>query len=88
LIIDAIKYLTQNSEYAQLQDIGDYVLKRIEKDKNLEFNLTNFRANIRGGIYDDLVGTHSSYNKELYETKGKYTGLYKLTDYGKQYRGR
>ena len=88
LIIDAIKYLTQSSEYAQLQDIGDYVLKRIEEDKNLEFNLTNFRANIRGAIYDDLVGTHGSYNKELYETKGKYTGLYKLTDYGKQYRGR
>ncbi|HEY9000396.1 MAG TPA: phospholipase D-like domain-containing protein [Mucilaginibacter sp.] len=88
LIIDGIKILTQNSEYAQLQDIGDYVLRRIEGNKNLEFNLTNFRANIRGAIYDELVGNDNPYNKELFETKGKYTGLYKLTNYGKQYRGR
>src|SRR3990172_5516823 len=88
LIVDAIKYLTQNSEYAQLQEIGDYILKRIKEDEKLEFNLTNFRANIRGAIYDDLVGNGGLYNKGLYETKGKYTGLYKLTYYGKQYRGR
>lgn len=87
LIIEALKYLTQNSDYAQLQEIGNYVLKRI-RDEKLDFNLKNFRANIRGAIYDDLIGFRSAYNKGLYETKGKYSGLFKLTDYGKQYRGR
>lgn len=87
LIIEAIKHLTQNAEYAKLQEIGNYVLTRIQ-DEKLDFNLTNFRANIRGAIYDDLVGFDNAYNKGLYETKGKYTGLFKFTEYGKQYRGR
>ncbi len=87
LIIEAIKHLTQKSEYAQLQEIGDYVLKRIQVEK-LEFNMKHFRQNLRKTIYFDLVGFGGAYNKELFETKGKFTGLFKLTDYGKHYRGR
>lgn len=87
LIIEAIKYLNQKSEYAQLQDIGDYVLKRIEQEK-LDFDMKNFRQNLRKTIYFDLVGFGGPYNKVLFETKEKYSGLFKLTEYGKQYRGR
>ena len=87
LIIDGTKHLTKDTEYAHLQDIGNYVFQRIENEK-LEFNLTNFRANIRGSIYDDLIGNGGPYNRELFETKEKYSGLYKLTSYGNQYRGR
>lgn len=87
LVIEAIKHLTQNSEYAELQDIGDYVLNRIKKEK-LDFNLKNYRANLRKTIYFDLVGFDSAYNKNLFETKQKFSGLFKLTEYGKNYRGR
>lgn len=87
LILDGIRHLTSDKEYAHLQDIGDFVLKKIKEEK-LNFNLTNFRANIRGSIYDHLVGNGGRYNKALFVTKEKYSGLYKLTNYGTQYRGR
>lgn len=87
LIIEAIKNLTQKSEYAQLQEIGNLVLKRIKEEK-LDFNLKNFRQNLRKTIYFDLVGFGGAYNKNLFETKEKFSGLFKLTNYGKQYRGR
>lgn len=87
LIIEAIKHLTQKLEYAQLQEIGDYVLKRIQEEK-LEFNMKHFKQNLRKAIYFDLVGFGGTYNKGLFETKEKFSGLFKLTDYGKQYRGR
>lgn len=87
LIIEAIKYLTQKSEYAQLQDIGNYALKRIEQEK-LDFNMKNYRQNLRKTIYFDLVGFGGPYNKGLFKTKEKFSGLFKLTEYGKQYRGR
>lgn len=87
LIIEAISNLTTKNEYAALQDIGNYVLKRIEEEK-LSFNMKHFRENLRKAIYFDLIGFGGIYNKGIFETKGKYTGLFKLSDYGKQYRGR
>lgn len=87
LIIEAISYLTTKNEYAELQAIGDYVLKRIE-DEKLNFNMKHFRQNLRKAIYVDMIGFGGTYNKGIFETKGKFTGLFKLTDYGKQYRGR
>jgi len=87
LIIEAIKHLTKKEEYAQLKEIGNYVNKRIEEE-NLIFNMTNFRKNLQKSIYFDLVGFGGLYNKELFETKAKYTGLFKLTEKGKNYEGR
>jgi len=87
LIIEAIRNLTKKSEYAQLQEIGDYVLERIQEEK-IEFNMKHFRQNLRKAIYFDLVNFGGQYNKGIFETKGKFTGLFKLSDYGKQYRGR
>ncbi len=87
LIIEAIKNLTIKSEYAHLKDIGDSVLKRIN-DENLEFNMKHFRQNLRKAIYIDLVGFGGKYNKGIFMSRKKYSGLFKLTDYGKQYRGR
>lgn len=87
LIIEAIKFLTEKSKYAQLQEIGDNVLKRIQEEK-LDFNMKNYRQNLRKAIYFDLVGFGGTYNKNLFETKEKFSGLFKLTAYGKQYRGR
>jgi HKD family nuclease len=87
LIIEAISQLTAKNEYAELQEIGNYVLKRIEEEK-LEFNMKHFRQNLRKAIYIDMIGFGGAYNKGIFETKGKFTGLFKLSDYGKQYRGR
>ncbi|MBC8526481.1 MAG: restriction endonuclease [Candidatus Cloacimonetes bacterium] len=87
LTIEAIKYLTKESEYAKLKEIGDYVEKRI-KEENIKFNMQHFRENLRKGIYFDLIGFGGKYNKELFETKGKYTGLFTLTPKGKRYEGR
>lgn len=87
LIIEAISQLTTKNEYAELQEIGDYVLKRIQEEK-LDFNMKHFRQNLRKAIYIDMIGLGGAYNKGIFETKEKYSGLFKLTDYGKQYRGR
>lgn len=87
MIIEAIKSLGSTNKYVQLQDIGDYVLNKI-KSENLDFNLTNFRANLRKTIYIDLEGNGGNHNKELFKTKEKYSGLFSLTDKGKIYEGR
>jgi len=87
MIIEAIKTKSLDNEFVQLQDIGDYVLNKIESE-NLDFNLTNFRANLRKAIYIDLEGNGGNYNKELFTTKEKYSGLFRLTDKGKKYEGR
>lgn len=87
LIIEAIAQLTSKNEYAELPKIGDYVLKRIQEEK-MDFNLKHFRQNLRKAIYIDMIGFGGAYNKGIFETKAKFTGLFKLSDYGKQYRGR
>jgi HKD family nuclease len=87
LIIEALQNLTNQNDYAQLKDIGNYVLAEIQK-QNLNFNLKHFRQNLRKAIYVDLVGFGGAYNKELFETKEKYTGLFRLTGNGKNYKGR
>lgn len=88
MIIEAIKTLSNDTtEYVHLKDIGDYVLKRIE-EQNLHYSMTNFRQILRKCIYFDLVGYGGKYNKELFESKEKYSGLFKLTDNGKTYKGK
>lgn len=87
LIIEAFHKLPNENGYVHLKEIGDYVLKRIKEEK-LDFNMTNYRANLRKAIYIDLKGFGGIYNKNLFETKEKYTGLFKLTNLGLQYEGR
>lgn len=88
MIIEAIKTLSnETTEYVHLKDIGDFVLKRIE-EQNLRYSMINFRQILRKCIYFDLVGYGGKYNKELFESKGKYSGLFKLTDNGKTYKGK
>lgn len=86
LILEAFNKNPKNY-YIHLKEIGDYVLKRMDEE-NLDFNMTNYRANLRKAIYIDLRGFGGKYNKELFETKGKYTGLFKLTSNGLNYEGR
>ncbi|MBC8485956.1 MAG: restriction endonuclease [Bacteroidetes bacterium] len=87
LIIEAFHKLPKDNEYIHLKDIGDYVLKRIKEEK-LDFNLTNYRANLRKTIYIDLEGYGGKYNKELFKTKNIYSGLFQLTNKGLVYEGR
>ncbi|MDR0605213.1 MAG: phospholipase D-like domain-containing protein [Bacteroidales bacterium] len=88
LIIEAIKQLSKGqNEYVSLQAIGDYVLKIIENQK-LNYSMKNYRQILRKCIYFDLVGYGGQYNKELFETKGKFSGLFKLTSKGYEYKGR
>lgn len=88
MIIEAIKVLSnEKDQYVHLKDIGDYVLRKI-KEQNLQYSMRNFRQILRKCIYFDLVGFGGRYNRELFESKEKYSGLYKLTSNGKAYRGR
>jgi HKD family nuclease len=88
LIIEAIKTLSlQQEEYVPLKNIGDYVLQVIQ-NKNLNYSMKNYRQILRKCIYFDLVGYGGQYNKELFETKEKFSGLFKLTKNGQEYKGR
>jgi HKD family nuclease len=88
LIIEAIKSLSsQQKEYVPLKNIGDYVLQVIQ-NKNLNYSMKNYRQILRKCIYFNLVGYGGQYNKELFETKEKFSGLFRLTKNGQEYKGR
>lgn len=88
MIIEAIKKLSnEQNEYVSLQEIGNYVLRIIEEQK-LNYSMKNYRQILRKCIYFDLVGYGGQYNKELFESKEKFSGLFKLTKRGYEYKGR
>ncbi len=88
MIIEAIKEISNNqNDYVDLKLIGDYVLEKINY-LNLNYSMVNYRQILRKTIYFDLVGYNYKYNKQLFVTKDKYTGLYKLSEKGMNYKGR
>lgn len=90
IIIEAITNLTRSKEdYVNLKDIQDYVLLKI-KSQNLNYAIKNFKPILRKCIYVDLVDyERGSYNNRgLFETKEKYSGLFRLTENGRNYKGR
>jgi len=88
LIIEAIKNSEKDKDgYVKLQDIYKYVKIQINK-LGLEYEMRHFKENLRKTIYFHLIGFDYIYNKELFLTKRKYSGLFKLTEKGESYAGR
>lgn len=89
LIVDGIKELPEtDAGYIRLQDIYDYVKAGLSKH-GVDFSqVVDINANIRHAIYDDMVGSKSKYNRDYFERKSVYSGLFRLTQAGLDFKGR
>lgn len=89
LVVDAALKLPKTSDgFVQLQDIYDYVRSELKK-YGVDFgDVVSIDANIRRAIYADLVGWKGKYNRGYFERKSAYSGLFKLTDAGLNFKGR
>jgi HKD family nuclease/predicted nuclease with RNAse H fold len=89
LIVDAMKQLPKTNEgYVELQEIYEYVKSQL-KEHGVDFSdVVDIRANIRHAIYDDMLGWKSKYNRGYFERKSAYSGLYRLTKAGWDFKGR
>lgn len=89
LIVDGIKELPKtNAGYVRLQDIYNYVKSGL-KNHNVDFSdVRDINANIRRAIYGDLVGWKGPYNRDYFERKSVYSGLFRLTQAGFDFKGR
>jgi len=89
LIIDAMKEITKNKEgYVRLQDIYKYVKSQL-RENGVDFSdVVDINANTRHAIYDDMVGWKGKYNRGYFERKSAYSGLFRLTKDGLDFKGR
>jgi len=89
LIIDAMKELSKSEEfYVSLQGIYDYVKPELTKH-GVDFSgVVDINANIRRAIYGDMIGWKGEYNRGFFERKSTYSGLYRLTRAGLEFKGR
>lgn len=89
LIIDAMKELSNSgADYVSLQDVYNYVKPELTKHGVDFSNVVDINANIRRAIYGDLVGWKGKYNRSLFERNSAYSGLYRLTKQGLEFKGR
>jgi HKD family nuclease len=89
LIVDVIKELSKTGEeYVKLQYIYDHVKSKL-KNYGVDFTqIVDIKANIRHSIYDDMVGWKGKYNRGYFERKSSYSGLFRLTQPGLDFKGR
>lgn len=89
LIIDAMKEITKNKEgYVRLQDIYKYVKSQL-RENGVDFSdVVDINANTRHAIYDDMFGWKGKYNRGYFERKSAYSGLFRLTKAGLDFKGR
>lgn len=89
LVIDAAKKLPKTKDgYVHLQDIYEHGKTELKKHGVDFTGVVNIDANIRRAIYGDLVGWKGKYNRGYFERKSSYSGLFKLTDAGMNFKGR
>lgn len=89
LTIEAVKNLPKDSEgFVGLQDIYDYVKSQYDKLGINYGEVQDINANIRRAIYGDLVGWKGKYNRGFFERKRVYSGLFRLTENGEEFKGR
>jgi HKD family nuclease len=89
LVVDAAKKLPKtNDGYVHLQDIYEHVKNELKK-YGVDFSsVVSIDANIRRAIYGDLVNWKGKYNRGYFERKSSYSGLFRLTDAGVNFKGR
>lgn len=89
LVIEAAKNLPKNSNgFVKLQDIYRYAKAQYDKLGIIYDNVQDINANIRRAIYGDLIGWKGKYNRNFFERKNVYSGLFKLTSAGLNFKGR
>ncbi|HUU19286.1 MAG TPA: phospholipase D-like domain-containing protein [Sedimentisphaerales bacterium] len=89
LIVDAMKQLSKTTEgYVELQDIYKYVKSQLRENGVYFSDVVDINANIRHAIYDDMVGWKGKYNRGYFEKKYAYSGLFRLTKAGLDFKGR
>ena len=88
LIINVIKNKQKTGqEFVQLQDIYEEV-EKIVAEKQLNYKMDTFKNSIRGQLNHHEDDSNSSINMHLFIRSKEKSGLYSLTEKGKNYQGR
>lgn len=88
MIIDLMKSkLSEEIQSVKLNEIYEYLEKRIEDPIFAgKYKLNAFRNTIRGELNHNEISADDVHSKKLYKREEK--GIYSLTDFGKDFKGR
>lgn len=88
MIIDLMKSkLNEGIQTVKLTEIYEYLEKRIEDPIfSGKYKLDTFRNTIRGELNHNEISVDDAHSKKLYKREEK--GIYSLTDFGKDFKGR
>ena len=88
MIIDLMKSkLNEEIQSVKLNEIYEYLEKRIEDPIFAgKYKLNAFRNTIRGELNHNEISADDVHSKKLYKREEK--GIYSLTDFGKDFKGR